>query len=130
MDKKYFIFDYELHHLRVLGLAENEYLCLFGQYILTPGIFDCLQYHIEHNLRERNEIQLTSSLEMLRQQEGYYAYETQGNRYDIGVPEGYVETITALAEKSNLNKIRISNVEYRNNQAKRKNKFKTKNQKT
>lgn len=91
---------YARQHLRVPGLAKKEYLCLFGQYILTPGIFACLQYHIDHNLRENNEIQLTSSLEMLRQQEGYYAYETQGNRYDIGVPEGYIETITAFAKKS------------------------------
>ncbi|MDI6783009.1 MAG: sugar phosphate nucleotidyltransferase [bacterium] len=94
--------EYAQKYLRVSGLEDNEYLCFFGQYILTPGIFDCLQYHIENNLRERNEIQLTSSLEMLRQQEGYYAYETQGDRYDIGVPEGYVETITAVAEKSKI----------------------------
>ncbi|MFB3895548.1 MAG: UTP--glucose-1-phosphate uridylyltransferase [bacterium] len=92
--------EYAREHLQISGLAKDEYLCVFGQYILTPGIFDCLSYHIEHNLRERNEIQLTSSLEMLRQQESYYAYETQGDRYDIGVPEGYIETITAFANKN------------------------------
>lgn len=91
---------YAREHLRIAGLANEEYFCLFGQYILTPGIFNCLAYHIDHNLRERNEIQLTSALEMLRQQEGYYAYETQGDRYDIGVPEGYIETITAFANKN------------------------------
>jgi UTP--glucose-1-phosphate uridylyltransferase len=91
--------EFAKQHLRIPGLAEKEYLCLFGQYILTPGIFDCLQYHIDHNLRENNEIQLTSSLELLRQQEGYYAYETQGDRYDIGIPEGYLETIIAFAKQ-------------------------------
>jgi UTP--glucose-1-phosphate uridylyltransferase len=90
--------DYARKHLRVPGLAENEYLCFFGQYILTPGIFDCLQYHIDNNIRERNEIQLTNALEMVRKQEGFYAYETRGDRYDIGVPEGYLETITALVK--------------------------------
>lgn len=91
--------DYARQHLRIAGLAENEYFCLFGQYILTPGIFDCLHYHIENDIREREEIQLTNSLEMLRQREGYYAYEIQGDRYDIGVPEGYIETITAFVSK-------------------------------
>jgi UTP--glucose-1-phosphate uridylyltransferase len=92
--------DYAREHLQIAGLAKEEYLCIFGQYILTPGIFECLAYHIDHNLRERNEIQLTNSLEMLRRQEGYYAYETQGDRYDIGIPEGYIETIIAFANKN------------------------------
>jgi UTP--glucose-1-phosphate uridylyltransferase len=92
--------EYAREHLQIAGLTKEEYLCIFGQYILTPGIFECLAYYIDHNLRERNEIQLTSSLEMLRQQEQYYAYETDGDRYDIGIPEGYIETITAFANRN------------------------------
>ena len=52
---------------------------------------------IDHDLREKGEIQLTSSLEMLRSQERYVAVETVGERYDMGVPFGYVETQAALA---------------------------------
>ncbi|MCX7918820.1 MAG: sugar phosphate nucleotidyltransferase [bacterium] len=90
--------EYAQKYLRVEGLGTNQYLCLFGQYILTPRIFEHLQYHIDHNLREQNEIQLTSALEKLRKQEGFFAYEIQGERYDIGVPEGYLETILALGK--------------------------------
>ena len=44
------------------------------------GLFDCLAHHIENNLREKGEIQLTSSQEMLRSQERYVAVETSGVR--------------------------------------------------
>ncbi|MFQ5857295.1 MAG: UTP--glucose-1-phosphate uridylyltransferase [Anaerolineae bacterium] len=88
---------YAREHLRVPGLAEGMYLCFFGMYILTPRVFDCIEYHIKNDIRERGEIQLTNALEMLRQQEGTYGTETLGERYDMGIPFGYVETQVALA---------------------------------
>ena len=89
--------DYADEHLRTPGLRRGEYLCFFGMQVFTPAIFDCLEYHVRHDIRERGEIQLTSSQEMLRQRERYLAYEAVGDRYDMGVPYGYVETQIALA---------------------------------
>jgi len=89
--------EYAEEHLRTPGLRRGEYLCFFGMQVFTPAIFDCLEYHIRHDIRERGEIQLTSSQEMLRQRERYLAYEAVGDRYDMGVPYGYVETQIALA---------------------------------
>ena len=89
--------EYAEEHLRTPGLRRGEYLCFFGMQVFTPAIFDCLEYHIRHDIRERGEIQLTSAQEMLRQRERYLAYEAVGDRYDMGVPYGYVETQIALA---------------------------------
>lgn len=88
--------EYARKHLAIEGLPTGEYLCIFGQYILTPGIFDCIKYHIENEILERGEIQLTNALDLLRKEEGYYAYETEGKYYDIGTPEAYARAVGSL----------------------------------
>ncbi|GAB4466951.1 MAG: sugar phosphate nucleotidyltransferase [Armatimonadaceae bacterium] len=89
--------EFAAEHLQTAGVKRGYYLCFFGMHVLPSTIFDCLSHHIENNMRENGEIQLTSSLEMLRAQERYVAVETRGERYDMGVPFGYVETQAALA---------------------------------
>jgi len=89
--------DYARGHLRIPSLPEGTYLCFFGMYVLAPAIFDCLGHHIVNNIRERGEIQLTGAQELLMQREGSYGCELMGDRYDMGVPFGYVETQIALA---------------------------------
>lgn len=89
--------DYAAEHLQTSGVKRGYYLCFFGMHVFPPSIFECLEHHITNNLREKGEIQLTSSQEMLRAKERYVAVETVGERYDMGVPFGYVETQAALA---------------------------------
>jgi UTP--glucose-1-phosphate uridylyltransferase len=89
--------EYAAEHLQTPGVKRGYYLCFFGMHVYPPSLFECLQYHIDNDIRERGEIQLTSSQEMLRQRERYVAVETVGERYDMGVPFGYVETQAALA---------------------------------
>jgi UTP--glucose-1-phosphate uridylyltransferase len=88
--------EYAKKHLTIEELPVGEYLCIFGQYILTPNIFDCIQYHIDHEILEHGEIQLTNALDLLRKEEGYYAYETEGKYYDIGTPEAYARAVGSL----------------------------------
>ena len=85
--------DYARTSLRVPGLPENEYLTVFGQYIIKPQIFDYLEEHVRNNVRERGEFQLTSALDRLRQEEGFLGLIIDGQRYDIGLPEYYLETL-------------------------------------
>lgn len=93
--------EYAEEHLRVAGLLWGMYLCFFGMHAFTPGIFDSLQYAIDHDLRERGEFQLTSAQERLREGgERYLAFEAVGDRYDIGIPFGYAQTQAALAVHS------------------------------
>jgi len=88
--------EYARTNLRVEGLEEGEYLTVFGQYIVKPQIFDYLEEHIANNVRERGEFQLTSCLDRLRQEDGFLGYVVEGRRYDIGLPESYVETLNAF----------------------------------
>ena len=85
--------DYARSNLRVCGLGENEYLTVFGQYIIKPQIFVYLEEHVRNNVRERGEFQLTSALDRLRQEDGFLGLMIDGQRYDIGLPEYYLETL-------------------------------------
>jgi UTP--glucose-1-phosphate uridylyltransferase len=80
------------------GQPAGNYLAHFGMHVFSPRIFDSLEYLIKHNIREKNEIQLTAAQEHLRQNSGkYWCLITQGQRYDTGIPYGLMETQLALA---------------------------------
>jgi UTP--glucose-1-phosphate uridylyltransferase len=49
------------------GLPNGYYLGHFGLHLFQPALFDCLAYLIETNTRVKNEIQLTSAQELLRE---------------------------------------------------------------
>lgn len=85
--------DYARSNLRMPGLPEGEYLTVFGQYVIKPQLFDYLEEHIVNNVRERGEFQLTSALDRLRQEDGFLGLILDGQRYDIGLPEHYLETL-------------------------------------
>ena len=88
--------DYARTNLRMPGLPPDEYLTVFGQYIIKPQIFDYLEEHITNNVRERGEFQLTSALDRLRQEDGFLGLVVDGQRFDIGLPEYYLETLKAF----------------------------------
>ncbi len=84
--------EYARQNLRVEGMAEDEFLCIFGLYALTPKIFDFLAEHINTDFRERGEFQLTSCLEKLREAEGMTGLVVDGKTFDIGMPNVYRQT--------------------------------------
>ncbi len=85
--------EYARKHLSIEGLDADAYLSVFGQYVLTPRVFEYLEEHISHNIRERGEFQLTSCLDRLRQEEGFTGYVVRGRRFDIGNAEAYRQTM-------------------------------------
>ena len=89
--------DYARNNLRVAGLPAQEYLTVFGQYIIKPALFGYLEECIKNNVRERGEFQLTSSLDRLRREDGFLGLIIEGQRYDIGLPEYYLETLNAFS---------------------------------
>ena len=91
--------DYARNNLRVSDLPEDEYLTVFGQYIIKPQLFDYLEEHIKNNVRERGEFQLTSALDRLRQEDGFLGLIMDGLRYDIGLPEYYLETLRIFRQE-------------------------------
>ena len=91
--------DYARHNLTVPGLPAGEYLTVFGQYVITPQLFEYLEEHITNNVRERGEFQLTSALDRLRQGDGFLGLVIEGQRYDIGLPEYYLETLQLFRQE-------------------------------
>ena len=90
--------DYARNNLRIPGLAEGEYLTVFGQYIIKPQLFDYLEEHITNNVRERGEFQLTSALDRLRKEDGFLGLILDGQRFDIGLPEHYLRTLQTFCQ--------------------------------
>jgi UTP--glucose-1-phosphate uridylyltransferase len=91
--------EYAREHLRVEGLAENTFLTVFGQYVLSPKIFGYLEENVRHNIRERGEFQLTSCLDRQRKEEGLYGYVVKGRRFDIGSPDAYLQSLIEFRNK-------------------------------
>ena len=85
--------EYAKQNLRVEGMAEDEFLCIFGLYALTSNIFDFLEENINSDFREKGEFQLTSCLEKLRDVEGMTGLVVDGKTFDIGMPNVYRQTM-------------------------------------
>lgn len=85
--------EYARSHLRIEGMPEDQFLAVFGMYVLESKIFDYLQEEIKNNARYKGEFQLTTCLERLRQGEGMTGYLVKGQYFDIGMPEFYRQTI-------------------------------------
>jgi UTP--glucose-1-phosphate uridylyltransferase len=85
--------EYAREHLLADGMNDGQFLTVFGQYVLQPDVFGYLRKHIENNVRERGEFQLTSALDILRQEHGFSGLMIDGKRFDIGHPDDYLETL-------------------------------------
>jgi UTP-glucose-1-phosphate uridylyltransferase/mevalonate kinase len=90
--------EYASGNLRVPGWPDGEYLTFFGEYVISPQIFAYLEEHVRNNVRERGEFQLTSALDRLRQEEGFHGLVIDGLRFDIGIPDSYLETLREFRE--------------------------------
>jgi len=71
-----------------------SFLAIMGRYILAPEIFAALS---ETPPGRNGEIQLTDALKKLSKESPVYAYEFEGERWDAGTLEGWLETNVALA---------------------------------
>lgn len=71
-------------------------LAIFGPYIFTPTIFNCLE-SIPAGVG--GELQLTDGIDMLANREIVHACRLNVERYDAGTPLGLLETAVELALK-------------------------------
>jgi UTP--glucose-1-phosphate uridylyltransferase len=69
-------------------------LAIMGRYVLTPEIFGYLS---KHELGAGGEIQLTDAIQKLNEEQGVYAYDFEGVRYDVGEKLGYITTTIDFA---------------------------------
>lgn len=77
------------------GTAPSN-LAIMRRYVLTPEIFDYLKSQKEG---AGNEIQLTDAIERMNSESQVYAYDFEGNRYDVGEKLGFVKTTIEYALK-------------------------------
>jgi len=92
--------EYAVRHLHVPDMADNAFLTVFGQYVLSPRVFGLLEEHIRACGRERGQIELTPCLDRLRQEEGVTGFVVKGRRFDIGRPEAYLATLREYHARS------------------------------
>jgi len=69
-------------------------LKITGRYILQPRIMELLS---DQAAGAGNEIQLTDAMARLMAEQGFHAYEYEGQDYDCGSKYGYFEAFAAFA---------------------------------
>ena len=74
--------------------AAPSNLAIIGRYVLTPKIFEKLE-QTPHGAG--GEIQLTDAIEALMEEQGVYACEFEGTRYDAGTTMGWLKASVELA---------------------------------
>ena len=93
--------SYAEEFLGVRGLnGEKEYCSVFGQYILTPEVFDQLERDIrqaDESGDHMQEIELTSALDAVRRRIGMFGIRLKGERYDMGNSTALAATVSAFA---------------------------------
>ena len=87
--------DYAREYLGMPSTKKGrKYYATFGQYVLTPDVFQELDKAIQQRKpSEGKEYGLTSALEEVRKKSGLCAFVPDGISYDIGLPESYRRTM-------------------------------------
>lgn len=85
--------EYAKEYLYTINKTEKKYYSVFGEYILTPKVFDKLRKNVKNNVRENGEIQLTSVLDEVREEDGMIAFIPDGEMLDIGNINSYKNTL-------------------------------------
>ena len=81
--------------------GEKEYYSVFGQYILTPEVYEQLSVDISNADEEGNmtkEIELTAALEAVRQKSGMMGVRLAGTMYDMGNPMALRKCVEKFAK--------------------------------
>jgi UTP-glucose-1-phosphate uridylyltransferase len=64
--------------------GERKYWSVFGQYILTPEVFEQLREDIVAADDSDREVELTTALDKVRERSGMMGVRLQGRMYDMG----------------------------------------------
>ena len=81
------------------SMGTREYCSVFGQYILTPEVFEQLAADIKKADEEgtSREIELTSALEAVRSRVGMMGVRLYSQRFDMGNPAALVDTVAKFS---------------------------------
>lgn len=91
--------SYAEEYLGVKGRdGEKKYLSVFGQYIITPEVFEQLQQDIQDMKNTDAEVELTSALDKVRAKSGMMGVQLQGRMYDMGNYNAYINCIGGFSK--------------------------------
>ena len=79
--------------------GKDHYYCVFGQYILTPKVFELLDRDARGYKEGNGEIELTKVLDEIRATDGMCGYLVDGDRFDVGIPEEYRKTMGLFGKR-------------------------------
>ncbi len=80
--------------LTIAGFRSGMYLCFFGMHVLTSTTLEILERLVAN---ENRPVSLSEALNELANRERFLACEIQGQRYNIGVKYGLLNTQLALS---------------------------------
>jgi UTP-glucose-1-phosphate uridylyltransferase len=92
--------EFAAEYLSVEKLDPGTYLTVFGLYILPPGIFEELERGTRESAEDGKEVQLTDAMERLRRQQRFLGLVIQGEKIDVGLPEGYLTGLMKFAGRA------------------------------
>ena len=79
--------------------GERKYWSVFGQYVLTPEVFEQLRQDINECTDLSKEVELTTALEKVRQREGMIGVQLQGHMFDMGNYNAYRNCVKDFTKK-------------------------------
>lgn len=74
--------------------GKRKYMSVFGEYILTPEVFEQLGNDIKNATNTDNEIELTSALDKVRSKYGMVGIQLQGRMYDMGNYKAFLNCVS------------------------------------
>jgi UTP-glucose-1-phosphate uridylyltransferase/mevalonate kinase len=92
--------EFAAEYLAVDGLPPDTFLTVFGLYILPPGIFQELDHGARECKEDGREVQLTDALERLRRTERFLGLVIDGEKVDVGLPEGYLDGLMKFSGRT------------------------------
>lgn len=86
-------------HLAVsMENGDKKFFMVFGNYVLTPEVFEQLEKNIAEGKTSKGEYQLTDALDAVRAEKGMTGYRVAGKAFDIGNPEAYRKTVAEFGK--------------------------------
>lgn len=84
---------YAEEYLGVNTKEGERFYSVFGQYILTPAVYQQLKSDIETQSDATKEIELTSAIDAVRKTEGLVGFVTDGCMFDMGKPDAFRQCV-------------------------------------
>jgi len=78
----------------------GSHLIVLGPYVLTPHTMNILKHNVENDVRSGGEVQMTTAIAQLMEDEGLLAVPLRGTALDIGVPEEFGRSNAILAQRA------------------------------